>query len=169
MSNQSHYFNDGHARKIVLPAGPDHAQIAATAGIAEYLDAVYAHHFDEEVDTAEKGRRIHHLFTMHEQALLGNLLGWLRQRDDVQIVGPDDPEERAPTVSIIPTKKSIADVKQTLLEHKLMVNSGDFYGVRPLQDMNIPLDPGVLRLSFLHYTTQQEIDQLIGGLEKALS
>jgi selenocysteine lyase/cysteine desulfurase len=35
--------------------------------------------------------------------------------------------------------------------------------------MDIALDPGVLRMSFLHYTSQQEIDQLIGGLTAALA
>ena len=49
-----------------------------------------------------------------------------------------------------------------------MAKSGDFYGVRPLTGMNIPLDPGVVRVSFLHYTTEGQIDQLIGGLQAAL-
>jgi len=166
--NQGHYFNDELPHKMLTPAGPDHAQIAAAGGIAEYLDAVYAHHFQEEVDAAERGRRVYDLFQAHEKQLLTPLLGWLRNRDDIRIVGPDDPELRAPTVSIIPQKKSINDVVSVLTKHKLMVSSGDFYGVRPLQGMNIPLDPGVLRLSFLHYTSEQEIEQLITGLSAAL-
>lgn len=168
MVNQSHYFNDGLVRKKLLPAGPDHAQIAATAGIAEYLDAVYDHHFEEQVDAAERGRRLYDMFKMHEKGLLSNLLGWLRNRDDVRIVGPDDPELRAPTVSIIPKNKTISEVYQTLVAHKLMIGSGNFYAVRPLEGMNIPTQTGVLRLSFLHYTTEAEIDQLIGGLSAAL-
>ncbi|MCP4420474.1 MAG: aminotransferase class V-fold PLP-dependent enzyme [Chloroflexi bacterium] len=169
VSNQGHYFNDGLAHKMLTPAGPDHAQIAAAAGVADYFDAVYAHHFKEDADAPERGRRLHDLFQAHEKELLTPLLGWLRNRDDVRIVGPDDPELRAPTVSIIPQKKSISEVVSVLTEHKLMVGSGDFYAVRPLQGMNISLDPGVLRLSFLHYTSEQEIEQLIGGLTAALA
>jgi len=168
MTNQSHYFNAEYANKKLLPAGPDHAQIGATAGVAEYLDAVYAHHFTDEMDGAERGRRVHDLFQNHEKQLLSPLLSWLRDRDDLQIVGPDDPELRAPTVSIIPKNKSIRTVYDTLVEHKLMVGDGHFYAVRPLQDMNIPLETGVLRLSFVHYTNEQEIEQLIGGLAAAL-
>ena len=166
--NQSHYFNDGKVRSMLLPAGPDHAQVAATAGVAEYLDEVYAHHFTEEVDVAERGRRVHDLFQMHEKKLLSPLLAWLRSRDDVRIVGPDDAELRAPTVAIIPRKKSISELLPTLTAHRLMVSSGNFYAVRPLLDMNIPLDTGVLRFSFIHYTTEEEIDQLIRGLKAAL-
>ncbi len=45
---------------------------------------------------------------------------------------------------------------------------GDFYVVRPLMDIGIPLEPGVLRMSFLHYTSMEAIDQLITGLKTAL-
>jgi selenocysteine lyase/cysteine desulfurase len=166
--NQSHYFNDGLVRKMLVPAGPDHAQVAAAAGVAHYLDDVYAHHFADEVDAAERGRRLHDLFQMHEKSLLSPLLGWLRGRDDLRIVGPEDPEVRAPTVSVVPHKKPISELFPVLQEHKLMMSAGDFYAVRPLIGMNIPLDPGVLRFSFVHYTTEEEVQRLIAGLEAAL-
>ena len=49
-----------------------------------------------------------------------------------------------------------------------MLGLGNFYAVRPLMDMGIPRQPGVLRISFLHYTSMEEIDQLIAGLKVAL-
>ena len=171
MTNQSHFFNDGKVRSMLTPAGPDHAQIGAAAGIAQYMDAVYAHHFDDmaSTDMAERGRRLHTLFEAHEKKLLAKLMGWLNARDDIQMVGTADPELRAPTVSFVPLKAKHADILDTLKEHKVIAKSGDFYGVRPLNGMNIPLDPGVVRVSFVHYTTDSEIDQLIGGLSEALS
>ena len=168
LPNQGHYFNEQYARKRMLPAGPDHAQIAAASGVAEYLDVIYAHHFDELIDQAEKGRKLKKLFQEHECRLLAPLLEWLRERDDVFIVGPDDPEIRVPTVSILPTRKSVDEVFAGLTSRKLMVGQGDFYGVRPLMGMNIPIDPGVLRMSFIHYTTEDEVAQLIDGLAAAL-
>jgi selenocysteine lyase/cysteine desulfurase len=168
LPNQGHSFNNHLIRKKMLPAGPDHAQIAAASGVAHYLDTVYEHHFSKTVDQAEKGRCLKKLFQDHERGLLATLLEWLRQRDDIQIVGPDDPELRVPTVSLIPKKKSIDEIFAVLTAHKLMAGQGHFYGVRPLQGLNIPVDTGVLRLSFLHYTIQAEIDQLIDGLSAAL-
>ena len=109
-----------------------------------------------DAESVEPGRR------------LQRIIGWLRSRDDVRIIGPSDPELRAPTVSIIPQKKSISELFPVLTEHKLMLSSGNFYAVRPLLDMNIPLNTGVLRFSFIHYTTEAEIEQLIGGLKAAL-
>jgi selenocysteine lyase/cysteine desulfurase len=168
MANQSHYFNEGHARSCLTPAGPDHAQIAAAAGIASYLDAVYSHHFDEEVAPAEKGRRLHKLFSDYEKSLLVPLLDFLKSRDDLIIIGPDDAEIRAATVTILPKNKSVAQVTAALGEQKLMVGSGNFYGVRPLTEMNVDLDTGVIRMSFVHYTTMAEIEHLIRGLTIAL-
>ncbi|NND83463.1 MAG: aminotransferase class V-fold PLP-dependent enzyme [Gammaproteobacteria bacterium] len=168
MTNQGHFFHQGSPRSELTPAGPDHAQIAAAAGIAEYLDALYGHHFDGQANASERGRRLHDLFRRHETALLTPLLEFLRQREDVQIIGPDDPSIRAATVSILPLNKPVMEVAERLQSHKLMVGTGDFYGVRPLKELNIQLDPGVLRLSFVHYTTQAEINQLISGLEQSL-
>jgi selenocysteine lyase/cysteine desulfurase len=168
LPNQGHFFNKHIIRKKMLPAGPDHAQIAAASGVARYLDAVYEHHFSEAVDQAEKGRYLKKLFQDHERSLLEMLLDWLRQRDDICIVGPDNPELRVPTVSIVPKKKSIDEIFAVLTAKKLMVGQGNFYGVRPLMGVNIPIDPGVLRFSFLHYTIEDEIIQLIDGLSAAL-
>jgi selenocysteine lyase/cysteine desulfurase len=168
LPNQSHFFNEHIIRKKMLPAGPDHAQIAAASGVAQYLDTVYEHHFSKAIDQAEKGRHLKKLFQDHESNLLGKLMDWLRQRDDLCIIGPDDPGQRVPTVSILPKKKSIDEIFAALTEKKLMVGQGHFYGVRPLMGMNIPIDTGVLRFSFLHYTIEDEISQLIEGLTAAL-
>jgi selenocysteine lyase/cysteine desulfurase len=168
MENQSHYFKEGITRNMITPAGPDHAQIGAVNGILDYFDAVYDHHFKEPAVPSERNKAINGLFHAHEQDLLEHLLDFLRSREDVRIVGPDRVVGRAPTVSIIPRNKSIEEVYATLTRHKLMLGMGNFYAVRPLKDMEIPLDPGVIRLSFLHYTSMEEIDQLIAGLKEAL-
>jgi len=169
MSNQSHFFHQGKARNMLTPAGPDHAQIAAVAGLVDYLDAVYAHHFSEQADSAQKGRSLHTLFSAHEKTLLAPLLDFLKSRDDVRIIGPDDARNRAATVTILPLRKKLEDVAGVLAEEKLMVATGNFYGVRPLGAMGIDLDPGVLRMSFVHYNTMAEIEHLLAGLSRALA
>jgi selenocysteine lyase/cysteine desulfurase len=92
----------------------------------------------------------------------------LTSRKDIQIVGPETSNKRAPIVSIIPVDKNIKKVYGSLIKHKLMLGIGNFYAVRPLMGMEIPTQPGVIRISFLHYTSMAEIDQLIEGLKIAL-
>lgn len=168
MENQSHFFKEGLTRSMLTPAGPDHAQIAAASGILDYFDAVYEHHFDGEAKPAQRNKALNGLFRDHEKELMEPLLDFLRPRDDIRIVGPHQLENRAPIISIIPKNKSIDEVYTLLTKYKLMLGTGNFYAVRPLMDMNIPTDPGVLRISFLHYTTMEEINQLIEGLKAAL-
>lgn len=168
LSNQGHYFHAGLPRKMLLPAGPDHAQIAAASGIIDYLDTIYDYHFQESAEPQTRRKAVNGLFAEHENRCLETLLDWLRERDDIRILGPDQAEDRAPTVSIWPLRKKIQDVQSVLTEHKLMTGSAHFYAPRLLEAMNLVADEGVLRMSFLHYSTEEEILQLIQGLSAAL-
>ncbi len=168
MQNQSHFFKKGVARNMITPAGPDHAQIAAGNGILDYFDAVYEHHFSENALPAQRNRALVELFRAHEEVLLEHLLDFLRTRDDIQILGTARVAGRAPTVAILPLRRPVKEVYLDLTAHKLMLGIGNYYAVRPLMDMKIPLEPGVLRISFLHYTTLGEIEQLVAGLQAAL-
>ena len=168
MENQSHFFKEGITRSVLTPAGPDHAQIAAASGIADYFDLLYEHHFEDDVPPAVRLVKLNKLFQEHEHLLLDRLLTFLRSRDDIRIVGPDGIENRAPIVSIIPKNTDVDTFYAALTKHKLMLGKGFFYAARPLMDMGIALDPGVLRISFLHYTTMEEIEQLINALSDVL-
>ena len=49
-----------------------------------------------------------------------------------------------------------------------MAGGGHFYAYRLLEAVGIAPSHGVLRLSFVHYTTPEEIDQLIAALDAEL-
>ena len=57
LPNQAHYFNADTLYKRFTPAGPDHAQVAASAGMADYIDALYAHHIGGDAAGAQRRRR----------------------------------------------------------------------------------------------------------------
>jgi len=170
LPNQGHFFNAGVPRKTIVPAGPDHAQVAAAAGIADYFDAVYEHHFPEATaSTADRAAAINRLFRDQESTLLAPLVQWLARRDDIRPVGSLSPEDRAPTVAFEPLRKTPAEVLAVLEKHRIMAGGGHFYAVRPLEALGIAADPGVVRLSFLHYTRPDEIDRLIDALDDAVA
>ncbi|WP_445384416.1 aminotransferase class V-fold PLP-dependent enzyme [Robiginitalea sp. IMCC44478] len=168
MQNQSHFFKEGITRSMFTPAGPDHAQIASVSGILDYFDTVYTHHFKKEATGPEKNKALNTLFHQHESSLLKPVLDFFKSREDVRLLGSYRVGTRAPIVSFLPLKKPVEQVYKALIDHKLMLGMGDFYAVRPLMDMDIPRQPGVIRISFLHYTSLEEIDQLLEGLEKGL-
>lgn len=166
LPNQGHFFNDAKPRYRLTPAGPDHAQIAASAGIADYLEAVAAIAGDATAE-ANPFRRAHKAMRAQEIALAGPLLDYLAGRNDVRLIGPADPETRAPTIALHHREPG-AQVARRLARHGIMASGGNFYAWRLMQALGIDPQHGVLRLSFVHYTTPEEIQQLIAALDAEL-
>jgi selenocysteine lyase/cysteine desulfurase len=166
LPNQGHFFNDNKPRYRLTPAGPDHAQIAAASGVADYLEAVAAIAGDN-AQGENAFRRAHHAMRAQEIALATPLLDYLRGKNSVRLIGPDDPALRAPTIAIALDEPGSA-VAARLAKHGIMAGGGHFYAYRLLQALGIDPTHGVLRLSFVHYTTPEEIAQLIAALDAEL-
>ncbi|MET3898348.1 cysteine desulfurase family protein (TIGR01976 family) [Devosia sp. UYZn731] len=166
LPNQGHFFNDDKPRYRLTPAGPDHAQIAAASGIVDYLEAVAAIAGDN-APGENPFRRAHHAMRAQEIALATPLLDYLRGKNSVRLIGPDDPALRAPTIAIA-LDEPAGPVAARLAKHGIMAGGGHFYAYRLLQALSIDPNHGVLRLSFVHYTTPEEIAQLIAALDAEL-
>lgn len=164
LPNQGHYFNESSLYKRFTPAGPDHAQIAASAGMADYFDALYDHHFGDQASPAERGEAVHTLMRDQEKILLQPVLNYLRQKNSARLLGPDQAEHRAPTVAV-DLGKPAREVAQKLSDYGIMAGGDNFYAVRALEGMGVNPDQGVLRMSFVHYTEQAEIDKLLNALD----
>ena len=96
----------------LVPAGPDHAQVAAARGVAEYFDALDAHHGGG--DAAGRAQRVRSLLREAEKPLLRRLLGYLSSRKDLRLLGPADAEQRAATVSVVSLRHAPADLNDRL-------------------------------------------------------
>lgn len=167
LPNQGHYFNGETLYKRFTPAGPDHAQIAASAGMADYIDAQAAHHGGGALSPRDKGVLVHDLMRAHEVRLLQPLLDYLAARNDVRLLGPRRAEDRAPTVAVACDRPG-DELALALALHGIMAGGGDFYAVRPLAAMGVDPDRGVLRMSFVHYTGADEVARLIRALDQVL-
>lgn len=167
LPNQGHYFNGDSLYKRFTPAGPDHAQIAACAGMADYVDALYAHHVGGEADACARGVAVHDLMRSREEVALARVLDAVKDRNDLRVLGPVDPALRAPTVALDLGRDPLP-VATALAEHGIMTGGGDFYALRALKGMGVDPDIGVLRLSFTHYTSDAEVTQLINALDAVL-
>ncbi|MCV2886878.1 aminotransferase class V-fold PLP-dependent enzyme [Ruegeria aquimaris] len=167
LPNQGHYFNGDVLYKRFTPAGPDHAQVAASAGMADYVDLLAAHHGCKAADATARASFVHDLMRAQEVELLQPLLDAVADRNSVRLLGPDKAELRAPTVALA-LNRPAEPVAAELAKYGVMAGGGDFYAVRALQGMGVDPDQGVLRLSFTHYTAKSEIDQLLQALDRVL-
>ena len=167
LPNQGHYFNADSLYKRFTPAGPDHAQVAACAGMADYVDEVYQHHFTDKVAPAERCQMVHDLFRDHEVSLTQPILDYLTTKNSAELIGPTSAEGRAPTIAVklqIPGEQAA----KKLASFGVMAGGGDFYAVRPLKALSIEPEHGVLRLSFVHYTGPLDVDRLLSALEQVI-
>lgn len=167
LPEQGHWFNAGQLYKRFTPAGPDHAQVAASAGMADYVDALYARHQPGDAAPRVRGAFVHNLMREQEIRLLKPLLDYLSGRNLVRVLGPRVAASRAPTVAI-ETSQTGRAIAEALAPLGIISDGGDFYAVRALQALGIDIERGVFRMSFVHYTTEGEVDRLISALDQVL-
>ena len=167
LPNQSHHFNGGVPRKRMNPAGPDHAQVASSAAVLDYVEATNPGHSDLRA-TCQAAL---HAWQDHEQALLQPLLRMLDARAGVRVIGPTEAasgRHRCPTVAFVSEHMASGEIEQKLVAAGLMASSGNFYAQRVLDAVGVNPDDGVVRLSFVHYTSAGDIDELLTALDTVL-
>jgi cysteine desulfurase family protein (TIGR01976 family) len=166
---QGHFFNEDHPTDRFTPAGPDHAQIASVNGVIDYFEAVYSHHFgDGDADSAKKAADVSGLFQQAEHTNLQPLLDFITQKKGVRLIGKTRVESRAPTVSLTVEGREPGEIAAELAAQKIGIGNGNCYAYRLMEAIGIPPDQGVVRLSFVHYTTAEELGRLTGALEQIL-
>ena len=132
--------------------------------MADYIEAIYNHHFKSETSLAEKTKVVGQMQREHETELLEPLLEYLGNKKDTKILGSSIAKERLPTVAI-DLGKSAEVAAKSLAAHKIMASGGDFYATRLLKALDVKSTHGVLRFSFVHYTSKADIDRLVIALD----
>jgi cysteine desulfurase family protein (TIGR01976 family) len=172
LPNQSHFFNDAVADKRLNPAGPDHAQVAAAGAVLDYVELLHRHHggaTDDDLRTATAA--VSALWRDHEDRLTPALLGVLSDRDDVRVLGPASvagAAHRCPTVAFSPLAIEPTAVAHGLVERGVQTSSGHYYAVRVLDGLGVDPDRGVVRLSFVHYTSTADVERAASALVDVL-
>jgi len=168
LPNQGHFFNAGHPTDRFTPAGPDHAQIASVNGVIDYFEAVHDHHFDDDPGAHGKASRVYELFQQQERSLLQPLLDFVDAHQKTSLIGRNTIKNRAPTVSFAVAGQTAAELGVKLGEQKLGVGVGHYYAYRLIEALGIDPNEGVVRTSFVHYTSEEEVTLLIETLDQHL-
>ena len=170
--SQAHYFNAGNPAKDFNPAGPQHAQVSACAGVIDYFDQLHANHFGASAKKlSEKMGDLHGLIQQHENALAAPILDFLGNHADTRLIGKThiDDNDRAPTIAFRPLKQSAESLVHRLQDHGIGTENGNFYAHRLVTDLGIDPEDGVVRLSLVHYNTLADADRIVSELDKALN
>jgi selenocysteine lyase/cysteine desulfurase len=163
--NHSFFPNDKVPQKME-PGNASHELAYSCTGVIAYLEAfAQAHGINAQGRGAVEAA--FGIIAQHEQALSERLLGYLRSRKDVTIIGEPlaDKTLRVPTISFVIDGKSSRDVVEATDPTGIGIRFGDFYSRRLVQALDLPDPDGVIRVSAVHYNTLDEIDALIAHLE----
>jgi cysteine desulfurase family protein (TIGR01976 family) len=102
----------------------------------------------------------------HEDALTARFLAALEEIDGIRLYGIADRDridERTPTFLLGFDRRRPADAAAALGERGMFAWDGHFYAVGPLGALGL-LPEGGVRVGFLHYTTEGEVDDLAAAL-----
>ncbi len=173
LTNQGHWFNARRSLARLTPAGPDHASVAAIAGMVDYYDELFRHHFGStepaKLRRWQRIARVYDLVATHEERLMTPLLDFLTGRG-VRIVGSTSTSraERAPTIAFDPGPVGGAAVVEALAGAGIGVGHGHFYARRLVDAIGITDPEGIVRISAVHYNTVDEIERTIEALDRVL-
>ena len=149
-------------------AGPDHAGIAALAGLGDYFEILYDHHFEKsELPLNVKVSMISDLMNSHEASLCNVLLERLTDLP-TRIFGKNTMQGREANIALISQNATSAQLSTLLGKRGIATKHGHFYAYRILKKMGLDPDDGVLRLSFAHYNTMKETERLVTALTDIL-
>ncbi len=167
--NQNHYFHDRNMPDKLNPGGLNYEAVASLTGITDYFDAVYDHHFDRPENSAQaRFARVFELFAAQEAAIVERFLGYIAEKPGVRVIGSGPGATRLPTFSLSVDGRDPAELAEALGREKIATNHGHFYAPRCLEGVGLAADPGVLRISMVHYNTLDEVDRLIEVLDALL-
>jgi selenocysteine lyase/cysteine desulfurase len=166
----NHYFIGADELPYKLQPGNLNYELSfGCIGIADYLTDTGTF---LGADGPERARmqRAFDAFAAHEDALAEKLLGYLRGKPAVRVIGPPRvvPGERVPTISFVVNGVRSDSIVPSIDRRGIGIRHGDFYARRLIEALELQDGGGVVRVSIAHYNTSEEIERLTAALEEVL-
>lgn len=136
---------------------------AAIVALADYLCFLAGtRQFDRDTVRLATAR-----MNAFEAPVTERLMGYLKARPDVRIVGPVR-EPRVPTVSFVSSRVPSPTVAGHVNRQGIGIRHGHMYSYRLTEALGVDPAAGFVRVSAVHYNTVEEIDRLCEALEEVL-
>ena len=103
----------------------------------------------------------------HETKLAERMLKGLAQIPGLRLYGISDPERldsRCPTFAIRIEGRTPLELATKLGEHGMFTWDGNYYAINLTERLGVEKDGGFLRIGFVHYNTEEEVDRVLDEL-----
>lgn len=147
------------------PGNPSYEAAWGAAGIVDYLEGLGG---GTGRVALERGFGD---IAAHEAALAERLLGFLRSRNDIRVIGErtSDAAVRVPTIAFKVAGKDSAAIVAAVDQDPIGIRFGDFHSRRLVERLGLLEGNGVVRASMVHYNSLEEVDRLVESLQRALA
>ena len=150
------------------PGGANHESCAGLLGLGDYLKFLTGAEPDAPCDRAVVEAAFARMQEW-EIPLINRLLGYLNRHPRVRTVGCGcGGPRRVGTISFLHESKSSREITAAVDATGLAIRHGHMYAWHLCKALGLEEDDGVVRVSFVHYNTIQEIDRLIEVFEEIL-
>lgn len=150
------------------PGNPNYELAYSTCGIVDYLVAIG----EQAGETGSVRHKIEAAFkaiTTQENLLTERLLGYLRSRNDCQIIGQSTAaDDRVPTIAFRFDGRDAGAICKAMDADRIAIRFGDFHSRRLAEYLDITDHGGVVRVSMVHYNTLEELDRFTAALDRIL-
>lgn len=133
-------------------------------GIPEYFQELHDHHFEnEKASEKDKLEKSFSLVAAHEEKLADKLLAYLNSIEDIKIIGNSSggAQKRVPTISFVHDFLMSPEIVERVDSFNTGIRFGDFYAKKLVHDLDLEKHGGVVRVSLVHYNTEEEVEKLI--------
>lgn len=168
LDSQYHYFygKDKIPGKLE-PGNPNYELAFSAVGIVDYLLAL-GEHSGGGGSARDKLRAAFSAITEQEDALTNHLLSYLRQRNDVRVIGPatNDASTRVPTISFKIDNHDSGAFAKAMDAYGIAIRFGDFHARRLVENLGEDKDGGVVRVSMVHYNTLEQVERFCAAMSE---
>jgi cysteine desulfurase family protein (TIGR01976 family) len=108
----------------------------------------------------------------HERTLMQRMLSGLAQITGLRLYGIADParlDSRCPTFAVRIPGHTPLDLATKLGDQGIFTWDGNYYALNLTERLGVEPDGGFLRIGFVHYNTEEEVERVLEGLRRIAS
>jgi len=108
----------------------------------------------------------------HERSLMRRMLAGLAEIPGLRLYGISDPariDRRCPTFAVRITGHTPLELATKLGERGIFTWDGNYYALNLTERLGVEQDGGFLRIGFVHYNMEEEVDRLLEALKEIVA
>jgi cysteine desulfurase family protein (TIGR01976 family) len=136
--------------------------LAGVTAAVDYIASLGGEQPDRRAGLVEAFARI----GRHEQTLIDRFQAGVSSLPEIEVFGSRSPAvDRVATFALRRSAASVAALAGQLVKAGLYVWSGDYYAVNVMDRFGLAESGGLVRIGFVHYNTEAEVDRVLEVLQ----